>query len=228
MSDTNDNQTGGFGHRDNGDVQRPIVPKSATEVLRPQPGVPRPKKQRSKVARSQFVIFMNFVMSLLVFVVLGAGMALYIGKQQFEEAGPATEAKSFVVPKGAGISEIALSLERNGLISNARTFNLGTKFYKADKQMKAGEYEIKAGSSMRDIMETLKSGKSVLYSLTIPEGLTVEQVLARIKANDVLTGDMPVEVPPEGWLLTDTQRFSRGTSRTELIAKMVADQKKAG
>ena len=33
---------------------------------------------------------------------------------------------------------------------------------------------------MHDIMELLKSGKSVLYSLTIPEGLTVEQALQRI------------------------------------------------
>ena len=37
-------------------------------------------------------------------------------------------------------------------------------------QLKAGEYEIKAGASMHDIMDVLKSGKSILYSLTIPEG----------------------------------------------------------
>ena len=36
--------------------------------------------------------------------------------------------------------------------------------------LKAGEYEVKAGASMREIMELLKSGKSILYSLTIPEG----------------------------------------------------------
>ena len=224
MSDNNDNQNGSFGQRDIN--QRPIVPKSAKEVLRPEPGVPRPKKARSKTARSQVVIFMNFMMSLLVFLVLGAGAAFYFGKQKFEEAGPLTEAKSFVVPKGAGISEIALALERNGMISDARIFNWATKAYKADKQLKAGEYEIKASASMHDIMDTLKSGKSVLYSLTIPEGLTVEQVLARFRENDVLTGDLPAELPAEGWLLTDTQRFSRGTSRSELLAKMVADQKK--
>ena len=43
--------------------------------------------------------------------------------------------------------------------------------------MKAGEYEIKAQASMRDIMDLLRSGKSVLHSLTVPEGLTVEQIV---------------------------------------------------
>ena len=66
--------------------------------------------------------------------------------------------------------------------------------------LKAGEYEIEAGASMRDIMELLKSGKSVLYSLTIPEGLTVEQAFQRIAEHEALTGDMPAEMPPEGSL----------------------------
>ncbi len=229
MNESAENNSGSFGQRDNAAVgatpANPIVPKSAIEVLRPEPGVQPPKK-RSKAARSQIIVFMNFMMSLAVFLTLAAGLAVYIGKQRFEAAGPTAEAKSFIVPKGAGIGEIAQSLERNGLISDARIFNWATKAYKAEKSLKAGEYEIKAGASMRDILETLKSGKSVLYSLTIPEGLTVEQILARIKASDILVGDLPAEVPPEGTLLADTQRFSRGTTRAEIVAKLKSDQKK--
>lgn len=91
--------------------------------------------------------------------------------------------------------------------------------------LKAGEYEIKAGASMRDVMELLKSGKSVMYSLTIPEGLTVEQAFERIAQQDALSGDMPAEMPAEGTLATDTQRFTRGTSRQSIIDKMLAHQK---
>jgi UPF0755 protein len=229
MSENSENQSGGFGQRDNSAVptnsKNPIVPKSAIEVLRPEPGVQPPKK-RSKAARNQVIVFMNFMMSLAVFLAIAGGLVFYIGKQRFDAAGPSTEAKAFIVPKGAGIGEIAQSLERNGLITDARTFNWATKAYKADKSLKAGEYEIKAGASMRDIMATLKSGKSVLYSLTIPEGLTVDQIWARIKASDVLTGDMPAEMPAEGTLMADTQRFSRGTTRAEMVAKLKSDQQK--
>jgi UPF0755 protein len=52
------------------------------------------------------------------------------------------------------------------------------------------------------------------------------QILARIGENEVLTGDMPADMPPEGSLLADTQRFSRGTTRAEIIQKLVNDQKK--
>jgi UPF0755 protein len=235
MSENAETKSGGFGQRENASVAstlgNPIVPKSAIEVLRPEPGTPRPKK-RSKAARSQVIVFMNFMMSLAVFLTLAAGFAFYIGKQRFEAPGPLTQAKSFIVPKGAGIGQIAQSLERNGLIrddgllGDARIFNWATKAYKADKSLKAGEYEIKAGASMRDIMATLVSGNSVLYSLTIPEGLTVEQILTRIKASDVLTGDLPADIPPEGTLLADTQRFSRGTTRTEILTKLKNDQRK--
>ena len=92
--------------------------------------------------------------------------------------------------------------------------------------LKAGEYEIKAGASMRDIMELLESGKSVLASLTIPEGLTVEQAFQRIAEHEALTGDMPAEIPPEGSLIADTQRFTRGATRQQIIDKMLADQKR--
>jgi UPF0755 protein len=79
---------------------------------------------------------------------------------------------------------------------------------------------------MRDIMELLKSGKSVLYSLTIPEGLTVEQAMQRIAEQDALTGDMPATMPPEGSIATDTLRFTRGATRQQMIDKLLADQKK--
>jgi UPF0755 protein len=75
-------------------------------------------------------------------------------------------------------------------------------------------------------MELLKSGKSVMYSLTIPEGLTVEQALQRVAQEDTLSGDMPQTVPPEGSLATDTLRFTRGYSRQQIVDKLLADQKK--
>lgn len=227
MTNDGDN-TASFGQRENNEVSkeqpRPIVPKSATEILRPEPGVPPPK--RSRKARSQTVIFMNFVMSLMVFAAIGAGLAAYYGKYEFEKAGPAADAATFVVKRGAGMGDVATQLESRNLITDARVFRYGAKFLKLDGKLKAGEYEIKAGASMRDILASLSSGKSVLHSLTIPEGLTVMQILTRIGENEVLTGDMPADVPPEGSLLADTQRFSRGTTRAEMIQKLMNDQKK--
>jgi UPF0755 protein len=210
-----------FGRRVDG--PQTIVPKSAREALRPEIGTPPPK--RSRGSRNQFVVFLNFVVTTIFFVALVAVAAAYFGKQAFESPGPTTTASTILIKPNTSTQEIADQLERRGLITDARIFWLGTRAFGGDGSLKAGEYEIKPQASMRDIMNVLQSGRSILYSLTIPEGLTVEQALQRIRDSDALAGDMPAEVPMEGTLAADTQRFTRGTSRQQIINKLVADQK---
>lgn len=205
---------------------RPIVPKSASEALRPEPGTPPPVRNRSKKSRSQVVIFMNFLMSIAVLIAVGAGAVVYFGKLQFERPGPMTEAKNYEVKRGIGILDVANQLENQNFITDSRIFRFGAKAIGADKRLKAGEYQINAGASMRDILNILTSGKSVLYSLTIPEGLTTEQIMSRVASNEALAGDMPKTIPAEGALFADTQRFAKGTTREEMVNKLVADQQK--
>jgi UPF0755 protein len=202
---------------------QPIVPKTASEALRPETGTPPPR--RSRASRSQIVVFMNFIVSSVILLVLAAGVAVYVGKREFERVGPATAAENFQVRPNTGLVEIAEQLERRGLISDARIFRLGVHAYGSERSLKAGEYAIPPGASMHEIMDLMRSGRSVAYSLTIPEGLTVEQALQRVAANEILTGDMPPVTPPEGSLVTDTQRIERGMTRQQIIEKMQADQK---
>jgi UPF0755 protein len=203
---------------------KPIVPKSAAEALRPEAGTPPPR--RSRQSRNQFVVFLNFLVSTIFLVTLAGGIGVYLGKRAFDGPGPSETAATILVKPNTGAQEIADQLERRGLISDARIFQLGLRAYGNEGKLKAGEYEIKAQASMRDIMELLKSGRSVLYSFTITEGSTVDQAFQRIAENDVLSGDMPAAMPPEGSLVADTQRFTRGTTRQQIIDKMIADQKK--
>ncbi|HHZ08939.1 MAG TPA: endolytic transglycosylase MltG [Rhizobiales bacterium] len=201
-----------------------IVPKSAAEALRPEQGVPPPR--RSRQSRNQFVVFLNFMMSAVVLLVLAGGAMVWYGKSVFEGPGPAQTVSTVLIKPNTGVQEIAQLLERRGLISDARIFQIGLRAYGNESKLKAGEYEIKPQASMRDIMDLLKSGKSVLYSLTIPEGLTVEQAFQRIAEHEALEGDMPAELPAEGSLAADTQRFTRGTKRQQIIDRMLAQQKK--
>ena len=78
---------------------------------------------------------------------------------------------------------------------------------------------------MREVIETLEDGKSILYKATLPEGLTSEQIVERLKAEHTLSGEIS-SVPPEGTLLPDTYYFSKGTSRKEIIDRMQAAMQK--
>ena len=69
MSDTNDTGGNTFG-RGEAVSKGPIIPKSANEALRPE-RVPQPPR-RSRKARSQLVIFLNFVMTAIVFITIAA------------------------------------------------------------------------------------------------------------------------------------------------------------
>ena len=200
---------------------RKFTPRSASEALRPGAGPVPPK--RSRGARNQVVVFFNFLFSSALVILLVAAAIAYCGKTEFDGPGPLKSQASLVVPRSSTLDSIASNLERSGIISDARIFEYGVRFSDAAGQLKAGEYGFAPGSSMRDVMEKLRSGASILYSVTIPEGWTVQQIFDRIGKEEVLTGALPPMVA-EGTLRPDTYRVQRGMSRTELIAKMKAAQ----
>ncbi|WP_026187389.1 endolytic transglycosylase MltG [Ensifer sp. BR816] len=222
MSDSNDNGAAQFGRNETGS-NGPIIPKSASEALRPE-RLPEPPR-RSRKARSQVVIFLNFLMTVVVFVALAAAGAVYYAMHEYEKPGPLQANQNFIVRSGAGMIEIADSLERNNIITDGRVFRFVSEAYLDNETMKAGEYEIKAHASMQEIMELLKSGKSILYAVSLPEGLTVKQMFRKLADDPVLVGDLPAEFPSEGSLKPDTYKFTRGTKRAEIVQQMVAAQK---
>lgn len=202
--------------------------KPASEALRQEAANNNPPVKggrRSKASRSQFIVFMNFLMSLAVIAAIVAAGAVWFGKREFEAPGPTAANRTFLVKEGSGWNTIANQLEADGFITNSSIFRLGVQADGSDTALKAGEYEIPAAASMKDILALLKSGRSILYSITIPEGLTVQQAWDRIAAMPELSGDMPAQLPPEGTLAADTQRFTRGTARQVIVDKMAADQK---
>jgi len=203
---------------------RPVAARSSRGSLRPEEGTPPPPR-RSRQSRNQIVTFLNFLLSSIVFIILVAGAVFYFGNREFTRPGPTATTETVLIKPNTGTREIANLLQREGVIRDPRVFLVGLRINKADSSLKAGEYEIKPGASMRDIMELLQSGRSVMYSLTIPEGWTVKQIFDRIAATEELTGDMPAEMPQEGTLAADTLRFTRGLSRQEVVNKLLADQR---
>lgn len=227
MTDTipngNSQNNGASFGRDAAVAKGPLIPKSPAEALRPE-RLPEPPR-RSRKAHSQLVIFLNFLMTVVVFVCVTAVAVFFYAMDSYNSPGPLTANSSFLVRNGASLVEIANNLERNGIISDARVYRYVTSNYLKDGQtLKAGEYEIKAGVSMKEITKLLESGKSILYSVSLPEGLTVKQIFQRLGSDPILEGDLPTTLPPEGSLRPDTYKFSRGTKRAEIVAQMQASQ----
>ncbi|WP_181701811.1 endolytic transglycosylase MltG [Chthonobacter albigriseus] len=204
------------------DGAKRINPKSPREALTPETPPPPP---RSQSVRNPLVVALNALITVLMVVVIGGGAVLYWGKQEFDARGPLTEQKNVVIASGSGLNAIADTLEREGVIAERQVFLGGVYAYRQNQKLKAGEYAFPAGVSMREVMDLLVAGKAILYQVTFPEGLTSRQIVERLKANTVLSGEIDA-IPEEGTLLPETYSFSRGTTRKQILDQMAAAHEK--
>ncbi len=171
------------------------------------------------------VIVGNAIFTVLVVISVAVGGLLFVGKQRFEQPGPLAADKVVNVPRGLGIKDIADLLVREGVIDQPYVFMGGVVVLKARGDLKFGEYQFKQHASVADVVDTIIEGKVVQHAITIPEGLTSEQIVARLLENDVLSGQIK-EIPREGTLLPETYRFTRGMQREQLIQRMQQAQKR--
>jgi UPF0755 protein len=203
---------------------RPLTPRSPRVALEPE-RVPPPSKRRSRRARNPWVIAGNAVFMLLVLIAVGAGLALYSGKQRFEARGPLAQEKTVNIPLGLGTRAISDLLEREGVIEHPFVFMGGVIALKARGSLKHGEYRFAPHASMADVVDTMIEGKVVQHAFTMPEGLTSEQAVARLMTEEALTGEIK-EIPGEGTLLPETYRFTRGMKRMQMIRRMQKEDRR--
>lgn len=202
----------------------PISPRSPRAALEPEQVPPPPK--RSERARNPFVVIGNAIITILIVLMIGAGAAYYYGRQMLETPGPLQEDRIVNIPQRAGKRDIADALQREGVINVNPWVFIGSVFaLKASSDLKPGEYSFQKHASLRDVIATIVEGKVVQHSVTIPEGLTSEQIVARLSDNDLFTGSLK-ELPREGTLLPETYKFPRGTTREQVIQRMQVSQKR--
>ncbi|KJC59783.1 aminodeoxychorismate lyase [Bradyrhizobium sp. LTSPM299] len=202
----------------------PISPRSPRAALEPEQVPPPPK--RSERARNPFVIVGNAIFTLLIILMIGAGTTYYYGRQTLESPGPLLEDKIVNIPARAGKRDIADVLQREGVINVNPWIFIGSVYaLKASSDLKPGEYSFQKNASLRDVIATIVEGKVVQHAITVPEGLTSEQILSRLSDNDIFTGSVR-EIPREGTLLPETYKFPRGTTRDQVIQRMQQAQKR--
>jgi UPF0755 protein len=161
-------------------------------------------------------IFLTFT---AVAVIIAAAIAYYLFAS-FTGPGPSPQDKIVLIPKGTGVSEIAELLAQEGVIESPDIFKLGVRLFSKQKRLLAGEYVFPKATSPSAAMGIMISGKSITHRLTIPEGLSVREVLELVASAPLLDGPLPPDKPAEGALLPETYQYLRGESRAEIVARM--------
>ena len=167
---------------------------------------------------------------------LGAGVfaALLLLIVALPDEGPVVTVD---IPAGATLPRVAEILDSAGVVGSAGLFHAYVRLRRADRELKAGTYDLPTRTSMRDALRRLTRGEVQTVALTIPEGFQLQQIAPRIaelsssSEDDVraLLDDPGLwerhGVPGpslEGYLFPDTYRFARGVPAEAVVDAMVA------
>jgi UPF0755 protein len=214
-------QRGWFGGR-----SRPAIGEAVSASIAPPP----PKRRKTGL-----VGLFSGMMTAALILIVAIGATVATARKEYTQPGPLTADKFVVIERGSNSDEIAEQLTTEGVIERpgwlwAALFwrDLRSKVSSgspASERAKAGEYLFKRQVTMNEVIEIITSGRSVEHTVTIPEGLTSEQIVQRLRENQLLVGEIAT-IPVEGSLLPDTYKINRGTAREALIARMQREQRR--
>lgn len=210
---------------DNQDAQQNrLAPRSPSEALKPALAPPPPPKLRRR--RGGMVSVFSGLLTLFVVAAIIAVFGFTVLQKEVAAPGPLRSDKVVIIPRNTGTGGIAKILKDEGVIERPLLFEAYALVSRRRGHLKAGEFQFKAGTSIASAIDTLIEGRSILHTVTIPEGLTSEQIVERLYENETLTGEIATP-PQEGTLLPDTYKFERGTTREQIIATMKAAHRRA-
>ncbi|HVM07059.1 MAG TPA: endolytic transglycosylase MltG [Acidimicrobiales bacterium] len=137
---------------------------------------PFPKERRSKAGSRIAAV-------LAVLIVLGvfAAAAVYIGYlRQVNPGGEPGEEIAVTIQPGTSTQGIGEILADEGVITSAQVWKIYTRLEGASG-FQAGEYTFRKNSSMDLAVSTLRKGPQLKFErVTVPEGLTLEQIADKI------------------------------------------------
>jgi UPF0755 protein len=173
------------------------------------------------------------VCALLLLTVLGVAW-LWAASRAPERS----DSVRIVVETGTPVRALGRRLEEAAVIRSPLLFEIWLRAGGNAGSIQAGTYEIPPGASLPGVVDILLTGRTLLATVTIPEGLRLEQqagVAARelgvdsaafvAAATDSTFADsLGIQAPTlEGYLFPETYRVDPATDARELVRLMVGE-----
>jgi UPF0755 protein len=115
------------------------------------------------------------------------GMLNQLVDQSPSGAAAAGQEVIVTVPKGATLSQVAGILQEKQVVSSRFVFRAVAWLRGEQRNIKAGDYALKTGSDAGDVLDQLISGKTLMFSITIPEGYNLFQVADLVRQLGVMS-----------------------------------------
>ena len=141
-----------------------------------------------------------------------------------------------VVKPGSSLRAVARHLAEQQVLEHPLYLVMLGRYLDLDSRIKAGEYQLAAGLTPEQLLRQLSEGKVLQHGITLIEGETFKQMMARLRLDPVLehtlVSDQPEDVMreigypglhPEGRFLPETYYFPRGTTDVDLLRRAYLD-----
>jgi UPF0755 protein len=140
------------------------------------------------------------------------------------------------IPPQRGLLGIARLLEAAGVVRSAPAFAALAVLRGTARSLKAGEYEIPAGSSLLATLQLLEAGKVKPHLIVLPEGFTLRELARQLETEAVARAEDVLRVAAsrdfaeslgvqadglEGYLFPDTYRVTKGMRIEEILERIV-------
>lgn len=176
---------------------------------------------------------LRFVLSVLLLVSIAAGGAAAYAWWWLRQPLPIpSDGYTFDVRPGETLKAVARELETAGVLRDQRALVALARWHGVDRSIKAGNYEVPAGSTLPQLLARLTEGDVTQVGITIVEGTTFDdlkrallqdprvaktvlqlsdpELMAKLGANDKVA---------EGWFFPDTYYFSVGIADVALLRR---------
>jgi len=143
--------------------------------------------------------------------------------------------KEIKIPEGLTYSQVINLLKEEGIIKNELTFLVLGRVTMIDKKVRAGYYNLNTSMSPWKVFNRLRKGMIIQYTITIPEGSTLDDIKSKLKGVRLVDDDswqivkdktflesLNIDAPTlEGYLYPDTYNFAKGTDPKDIFRIML-------
>ncbi len=140
------------------------------------------------------------------------------------------------IEQGSDLHAISEHLHRAGVVSHPLSFRWGARLAGLERKLRAGDYDLSPSWRLPELLRVLAEGRSRMLSVTIPEGITMDEVATRFAAAGVTDGSAflalardrafldSLGIPgatAEGFLFPETYLFAASSEAEEVVEAMV-------
>ena len=141
------------------------------------------------------------------------------------------------IPSGTPAHAILAALEREGIVRSRHLAYAVLRVVFRGQSLKAGEYRFEGPRTTEEVLRALVEGRVVTHRVTIPEGLTADEIFGLVSGEGLATKDelqtlfshpgefegVPAGAPTlEGFLGPDTYLFTRSQGARDFVSTLVS------